>query len=195
MPNGRCRIHGGASLRGAQHPNAKTLAYSKYLPDRLAARYAEMEQDPDLLTLVREVALVRTRLTELIGYLDEGLGTGALERIEDAFTALRQAMAAQDKAATEAAWGDLGVAIAAAKGDFALWDDIYLAINILTRTSESERKRLVEAEYMVKLDSVMNFVGAVAGILRETIKDRETIMVIQAKVQRLLEVKYGSKNS
>jgi hypothetical protein len=193
MSNGRCRIHGGASLRGAQHPNAKTLEHSKYLPERLAARYDQLEHDVDLLTLRREIKLIRTRLSELLQRIDEEPGSGSIDKIEDGYLALKAAMAAQDRLATERAWSDLGASIRAAKTDFAVWNDINQTISLLTRTTESERKRLVEAEYMVKMDEVMNFVAAVAGIVRETIKDRETINTITGRIQRLLEANYGHR--
>jgi hypothetical protein len=177
-------------LRGAQHPNAKTLEYSKYLPERLGARYNDMGADPQLLTLNREVALIRTRLSELLQRIDDGLGSGALERIDRAYTALGRATGAGHKIAENANYIELGESIHAAKADFAVWADIYQTINLLIRTTESERKRLLEAEYMVRMDEVMNFVAAVAGIIRETIQDRETITVITGGVQKLLEANY-----
>jgi hypothetical protein len=61
----------------------------------------------------------------------------------------------------------------------------------LSASRNPTRRPLAEQEYMVKLDEVMNFVAAVAGILRETIKDRVTIMVITGRVHKLLEANYG----
>ena len=63
---GRCRWHGGKSLRGAEHPMAKHLRYSKYLPEALLARYQEARDDPQLLELRDEIALVDSRLIQLI---------------------------------------------------------------------------------------------------------------------------------
>ena len=48
MGNGRCRMHGGASLRGPEHPRYKDGKYSKYKPvdmadlEKLIAEYAAM---------------------------------------------------------------------------------------------------------------------------------------------------------
>jgi hypothetical protein len=54
--SGRCRMHGGASLRGEAHPRYKHGKYSKYRPlsiDELIARYAGMtvELEPFALHL------------------------------------------------------------------------------------------------------------------------------------------------
>jgi hypothetical protein len=53
---GRCRMHGGASLRGEQHPRYKHGRYSKYRPidlDELIARCAAMPA-PDLSELLAD---------------------------------------------------------------------------------------------------------------------------------------------
>ncbi len=182
-----CYNHGGASPRGFAHPSTKTGRYSKALPVKLAATYQAARQDPDLLALNDKVALVEVRLMQLLSRVEEGGGARVMARIDHAFNALRSAMQAQNKERTEAAWEELGASITAGKQDAAIWRDIISTLEAARRLSESERKRLVEAKYMLPIDTVMNFVGAVAGVLQDTIKDRQTLMTIQAKVQKLLE--------
>ena len=41
MPNGRCRMHGGASLALLAHPNYRHGLYSKYSPEGMAFRAAK----------------------------------------------------------------------------------------------------------------------------------------------------------
>src|SRR5436190_17004521 len=43
---GRCRMHGGNSLRGPEHPRYKTGKYSKYKPFDLDAFIAELVSQP-----------------------------------------------------------------------------------------------------------------------------------------------------
>ena len=69
MPNGRCRLHGGATPSGAALPQYKTGRYSKHLPDRLAARYHEALADAELLAVRDDVALLDVRLSELVNML------------------------------------------------------------------------------------------------------------------------------
>jgi hypothetical protein len=76
-----CYYHGGPSLKGTAHPNFKDGHTSKYLPARLQATYEEMMADPDILTLRREVGIIRTRLAELQGKLDAGGGASAIHAI------------------------------------------------------------------------------------------------------------------
>jgi hypothetical protein len=64
MPNGRCRMHGGATPRGAASPHFKHGRYSTAFGG-LAARVTTALDDPDRLTLRHEIALVDARLAEL----------------------------------------------------------------------------------------------------------------------------------
>jgi hypothetical protein len=70
----RCRLHGGATPRGpAIGPAFKHGRYSLDLPTRLAARYAESQIDPELASLRDDLALVHTRITEVLSQLGEGV--------------------------------------------------------------------------------------------------------------------------
>ncbi len=68
MENGRCRIHGGKSLRGMDHPNFKTGAHSiyrDYLPNAIKGKVAAFE-NADPLDLTHELALTRALLAEFV---------------------------------------------------------------------------------------------------------------------------------
>src|SRR5262249_11451887 len=64
--NGRCRLHGGVN-----HTPVKHGRFSKFLPVRLADRAAELLRDPDYLELKNDIALLDTRISELLERLDE----------------------------------------------------------------------------------------------------------------------------
>lgn len=93
MPNGKCRVHGGASLAGPAHPSWVHGRRSRYA-HRLAAHQQSDFEDalnaPDPLSLADEIALVRVfMMQELRGQLD----AGALRR---ELIAARCALAAED---------------------------------------------------------------------------------------------------
>src|SRR4051812_32142589 len=72
MPNGRCRMHGGATPRGPALPQFKHGRYSRSLPTRLAAQYEAAQSDPVLMELRDEIALNDARLADLLGRVDTG---------------------------------------------------------------------------------------------------------------------------
>jgi len=69
-----CHMHGGKTPAGAASPQFKTGRYSKQLPVRLAARYQEAQADAELISLHDDVALLDTRLSELLEHLDTDPG-------------------------------------------------------------------------------------------------------------------------
>ena len=81
MPNGRCRVHGGASLAGPAHPNYIHGRQSRYA-HRLSADqqddFAQALAAPDALSLQDEIALTRTLLLDV---LSPGPDLYALRRI------------------------------------------------------------------------------------------------------------------
>jgi hypothetical protein len=78
----RCRLHGGATPRGpAIGPAFKHGRYSRDLPTRLAARYADSQADPDLASLRADLALIHTRITEVLERLDEDMPEPAVREI------------------------------------------------------------------------------------------------------------------
>ncbi len=72
MANGRCRLHGGKSLKGIASPRFKTGKYSKYLPEKVRTHYQETIVDKDLISLRDEIALNDAHLIELLGSMKSG---------------------------------------------------------------------------------------------------------------------------
>lgn len=67
----RCRLHGGKSLKGAAHPNFKHGRYSKFMPHHLVGRYKESVNDPELLSLQQDIALLDARITEMLESMEQ----------------------------------------------------------------------------------------------------------------------------
>jgi hypothetical protein len=66
-----CHYHGGKTPRGIDAPNYRGRGYSKDIPTRLADRFKQALDDPQLLELSGEVALVDSRLGELLASLPD----------------------------------------------------------------------------------------------------------------------------
>ena len=76
MANGRCRVHGGSMPTGPGHPAYKSGRFSKALPDRLARKFQDAYDDPDLLSARSAVAILSTRIVEIAERFDAG-GSGS----------------------------------------------------------------------------------------------------------------------
>lgn len=92
VPGGlRCRFHGGRSLRGPAAPAWRHGRYSQYLPTNVIDRYQSMRNDPDVLCLHDEVAMLQSRTAELLEEVKAMESAGSVSAIAKAYFALRNA--------------------------------------------------------------------------------------------------------
>lgn len=81
MENGRCRMHGGVSLKGAEHPNFKHGYYSPYAEQSIAEKMDNFDVG-DVTSLVGELSLMRALLASYLEkYKDSVLMNDALSAI------------------------------------------------------------------------------------------------------------------
>lgn len=186
----KCHMHGGKSLVGAASPVLKTGRYSKYLPERLMARYGEAQADADLLVLRDEVALVDTRLAELLGRVDTGESARRWQEAQDAFGELHKARLKGDAKEFVAAMDGLERTLLSGN-DYGLWAEIANAVDLRKRLVESERKRLVEMQQVITAERAMVLLTTVVDIIRTHVTDRDTLAVISAEFRKLAMVEPG----
>ncbi len=72
MENGRCRLHGGMSLRGMAHPNYQGKGYSRYVPKPLEPAITAFLESGDPLDLIQPIATWEGRIDQLLRSLEEG---------------------------------------------------------------------------------------------------------------------------
>jgi hypothetical protein len=166
-----CAIHGGKSLAGVAAPNYQTGRHSKYLPARLLRRYHEAETDPRILELRDDIALIDTRLADLLQRVDTGESGAAWRDLH---------------AAAEAGDGDAQRAlITGAVGDEAAWADVLRAMDTRRRLVESERKRLVELRQMVPVADVLVLIDAITAAVHATVPDPAAVAAIAGEFARI----------
>lgn len=71
MKNGRCNLHGGKSLKGAESPTFKHGKRSKYLPQRIVNIYEDMVEDGDYRDLYDNIRLREAFMREKLQMLDD----------------------------------------------------------------------------------------------------------------------------
>jgi hypothetical protein len=142
----RCRYHGGHSCRGIASGTWKHGRYSKYLPTGLADRYRDLLRDPELLAANDEVALLATRLGELVGRLNTGESGELWHEIVAGVG--RRAEAAEDT-----------------------WAEIRKVVEEKTKAASREWKRLVDLQGLVSADQAMALVLAMSQSVNRHVRD------------------------
>lgn len=190
----KCRMHGGASLVGIASPTFKSGRYSKDMPTRLAARYAEALADPQLLELRAEIALVGTRQCELLTHLDAGLSLQHWKDAQAAHGDLLAAIRAKDSAALQTAIAALGDALGAGMGDYAVWQEIIEMTEQRRRLVESEHKRLVAMQQMITAEQAMALLARVTETIRKHVSDPIILAAVAADLRSIVAAGAGGQS-
>lgn len=75
MENGRCRIHGGKSLKGVESPTFKHGRYSKHLPQAIRDKLLTADDDP--LDLLPELDVQRALFADYLSRFEAGMRLSA----------------------------------------------------------------------------------------------------------------------
>ena len=179
----RCWLHGGKSLGGLASPTIKTGRHSKYLPAGLYEKIAEAQADPLLFELRSEVALVDTRIGELLTRIGKTDSTELWKRLEDGYGDLRKAiMGDGDAQAVVFALGALEKVINDGVGDWAAWKEITVQIEQRRRLVESERLHQKQMQQLVSVDQMMLLAGALLASVKTHVKDKGALMAISKEI-------------
>lgn len=183
-----CHIHGGKSLAGVSSPTFKHGRYSQVIPTRLAARYTASAADPALLELRSDIALVDSRLEDLLSRVDTGesgaIWRSLLKRKEELILAKR----ANDTAGQITAVNAILELISKGHADYRAWGEIGTVLEQRRKLVESERKRLVETQQMISTAEALTLIGQIVHVITEHVSDRQQLAAITAGVQKLITI-------
>lgn len=189
MPNGRCRMHGGKSLSGVAHPNYRHGGYSKDLPARLLPRYEAVLANPEILSLDTEIALSEARISELLQQLDLGGLGQRWQELVGLREQVRIAYQAGDQEEVDRIVNRTFAVIGAGADDTEIWQELRAEREQKRRLIESERKRRVEMQLLVRVEQALVFADAVMHAVRGAViehhrDDPDVARAILASAQR-----------
>lgn len=154
----------------------------------MLATYESAKLDPELLALQDEVALIDSRLIDLMKRVDTGESGATWKAVGDKFRAYQSALHSGKKDSEAEASDllhDLHMLIVDGATDEAAWSEIRSVVNQRVRIVESERKRLVEMQQMVGADQAMLLVRALVSAVREHVRDPAILRAITDDLGRL----------
>jgi hypothetical protein len=185
MKNGRCRMHGGASLSGVASGTFRHGRYSTVLPNGLRAAYEQGCNDPDMLDLSDEIAVLRLRCHELLSAW-EAFGAPIRRRaLPERWRALRDAIKRNDAiAVAELMTHD--ELINASVDNAARWDEIIGTIKVLASLTGQEAKRWVEMGQLVNVEYALGFFTELVVLVRQHVQDPAALRAIQDGMTKLI---------
>lgn len=184
-----CTVHGGLTPGGIASPHFKTGRYSKHLPERMAEKYQESINDPELLALDAEISLVDARLEDLISRVDTGESGTLWKMAQASFMDFRAANTSGDQDKMTVALSELNRLLNLGVDDYKAWDEVGKMLEQRRKLVESERKRLMDMEQMITVERTMVLLSAVVSIIRENVTDRKILSAISSDIGRLISTR------
>lgn len=179
-------MHGGKSLGGIASGTFKTGRYSKYLTANLSEKYQAARADSHLLELREEIALVDTRLAELIERVGAGESKDLWRTLKAVNLELNTAIRGKDTTRMATAVRSIGEIIDQGTDEYQGWLGIFEVIEQRRKLVESERKRLVEMQQVITSERAMLMIAALVDIVRQHVADRSILAAINADVGKLI---------
>ncbi len=187
MPNGRCPLHGGKSLKGPASGTYQGKGYSKYFPSKKLRRiFARSFEDRELMRLRNDLAIVATRLVELIQSLSSEQSGTLWKRLRKKHRELRRSR--PNSARATKLLHEIGDLIQRGSSDHFIWKEIGQQIELRRRLLDSETKRGLAAHQVMTAEEVRMLIDAVANLIREHVKDRQTLQKISEGLVGFIDV-------
>src|SRR5262245_19448064 len=177
-----CKAHLKNRPIGPAHPNFQHGRRSKYLPARLAERYAQALEDPELSEYRHNIALLSVRADEL---LESGESFLLWEMAQATFSDLEKALKDGDTVMMNAALMALRDLVSRGRADSLRWREWYETNEREGRMKEREHRRLAQMENYISAEHYLAVMGLIVNAASQTITDKDSLRRFTAAVDAL----------
>jgi hypothetical protein len=182
----RCYSHGGNSPTGVSAGRFKHGRYSRYMKLELAQRFLDTCDDPELLSLREDVALVTDRIGELLDQVHSGESGAAWRLLARHWKEFRRFRAAGNVPKMQEALELLAEPLEQGIADHNAWEELGLQLDRRARLAEQEQRRLEKMQATLTVEEAMGLLRTVLDVLRRHVTDQATLDAIGADLEQLV---------
>ena len=168
-----CRMHGGTALRGIDSPNWQGKGEGIFLPQSLQDMYRTFVNDPDRLSMEKNIATLDVRNAQLLLSLEEGdpgeLWTKALKYLELMQSASRRG----DKPSITKHLDDLDHTLREGEKIIATWGEYRENTELRRKLSDTESKQMERSRQVLSSRQAMALVQALLLAIDEEVDDAQ----------------------
>ena len=150
-----CSHHALNGQSGFRSTNLKSGRYSKYLPENIRADYETLLNDPDILSLENEIALMQSVLGRKVDEIAAGGTKNNWNTLQDYWSELMMAITNGDSRAQTDCILRIDEFLHKAEGEQTVTTEIRALTDSIRKLSESEQRRRVQNETMMGVERVM----------------------------------------
>jgi len=164
-----CKLHGGRNKIGLQHKSTKTGKYSKYMPERLKARYLEALSDPDLTTNRHEIAALETRMRQLIENVDDDVSVRTWKTFAKLWARFMLAVRSGDTLKQIEYVEAINEFIDTRTDEDSSWNDIERLADTRRKLADSEQRRMVAMNQMLTVEQAMMLMATLVASIKDVV--------------------------
>lgn len=186
-----CRSHGGATPRGIDSANFRHGAYSKDLPARLSRKLDEARSDPQSLSTFNEILVIQARLSDLMEKLKSADSEERWKGARDAFAVYRDEVQSDGIGSVrfQEAEGLLFRYFSEGAEEFQLWRNIYEAMHVKTKLTDSYTKRMASQNMLYTHSEITSLLGSILRNIDTLVDSPETRSRIHNSIHRTINLK------
>lgn len=175
-----CRHHGAGTTEKPGGRPPVTGRHSKYLPIRFLERYEEFLTDPDTLSMRSELALLDTRVGEVVERLDTADGADAWNKVRQAWYTLRNHKNVDDIVDAE---GLLEDALESYAGEEEIWKEVSGLIEQRRKVADTERRRVIDAHQYLSYNEAQAMLAFVIDTVFTYVEDSQVRNAISDRLK------------
>ena len=182
----RCHLHGGNRAIGLAAGGYSGKGLSKVLSTKMLDSYRAYFEDPDMLDMTEDIALLRMRRDALVQkWQEQNVSENQWNDLKTAHENLCYHIELNHANKINEMLYQLGKIIANGYSDILLWQEIAKIEEQITRTKDRESKRRKTANTVISEREFRQLFGFILSIIDNRVKDSDVKNQILLDLQRL----------
>lgn len=167
-----CKWHGGTSVAGQRHAGTKHGLYSKYMPRNIVGAYEQAINDQELLSLRSGVAIVETRICELLSQLTSDQAPDLWRQLGHHVESLQSARLNMNEDGVVRAMREIEATVKRGATQQQHWDELFRALTLKKEIATSEWKRLVDMRMVMTVERAFLLISAITELIARHVQDQ-----------------------
>ena len=186
-----CRVHGGRTKQGKDHPNYTTGIYSEAMPRGLRGKLHEVYANPELMNMRNDVSLITLRIDQMLERLSTGESGSKWDDINNLYNRAMQAIRDNDTQTLIQSLQQIGGVLSEGADEEEIWAQVRSLVIQRTGIIEKDQNLAIRIGEVISLHRVYELIVGIAtdfrNIITRRVDDPEIVKSIVSEITRATE--------
>lgn len=166
-----------------------TKRYQKFIPERLAEKYLMSVNDPEIIALNDDIALVETRIKQILERIDDDAPPPVWADAKNVFDEFLMYRRLEDTAKARECLALLQTIFEHQAKDRETWDEVFSRLEQRMKLASEERKRRMDMKALMDAEQVMDVASRLLAAVNEAAED----VIEDDKIRKQLYLATGQR--